>query len=143
MKKVKLLFLIMVVMTTFASCSWFDSDPIEPKIIGTDYLHCDDGNGICYVTIDSINYPVSSVVIPDENPRTVLDSRQLNTVGEMQVTIFKCKKFDGIQAVAGKQSEADIEDLYYENSTLFFVLMGILFICIAVLIFTIPSTRMA
>lgn len=127
MNKLKLLFLMMVVLVTFVSCSCFVSDPVKPKILGVVYLHHDSKSDLCYATVDTIQYTVTTVTIPDRNPRSYSKTQELQPVDGMKVTIFTSPKFKGVQAVLGDQDEDEIEAMYREN----YVGLVILFVVFA------------
>lgn len=122
--------LVAALCLTLTSCSWFDSAPIEPQIIGVGHLQYDAVNKICFVRIGSDRYVVSSVTIPDHNPRTVSTTQSIKPFGGMLVTAFTSKHGSGIQAAPGKLSVQDIEALYRKNSALPFFLSLILGLCI-------------
>jgi len=135
MSKLKLLFLMMVVLMTFVSCSYFVSEPVNPKILGVVYLHHDSKSDLCYATVDTIQYTVTTVTIPDRNPRSYSKTQELQPVDGMKVTIFTSPRFTGVQAVLGEQDVDEIEALYRENHiglVILFVLMVAFFIAVII-----------
>lgn len=128
MSKLKLLFLMMVVLMTFVSCSYFVSEPVNPKILGVVNLQCDAKSDRCYATVDSVQYTVVAVAVPDRNPRSYSKTQRLRPVEGMKVTIFTSPKFTSVQAVLGDQDEDEIEALYKEN----YIGLVIVFVLIAV-----------
>lgn len=133
MYKLKLLFLMMVVMVTFVSCSWFVSDPIEPNILGVVNLHYDAKSDLCYATVDTIQYTVATVTVPDRNPRSYSKTQKLQPVDGMKVTIFTSPRFTGIQAVLGEQDVDEIEALYRENH------IGLVILSVIIAVFLMAS----
>lgn len=133
MCKLKLLFLMMVVMVTFVSCSWFVSDPIEPNILGVVNLHYDAKSDLCYATVDTIQYTVATVTIPDRDPRSYSKTQKLQPVDGMKVTIFTSPRVTGIQAVLGEQDVDEIEALYRENH------IGLVILSVIIAVFLIAS----
>ena len=106
------LFLAML-SVALTACSTFDSKPIEPKIIGTGNLQYEAKSGTWFVVVDSTQY-------------TVAQTKSFEPVEGMLVTIFTSPRKTGVQAVTGKQSAEQIEDLYHRNYTVLIVLAVIL-----------------
>ena len=105
-----LIFMFSMILT---SCSWFDSYPIEPKIIGSGNLQYEMKSGTWFVVVDSTQY-------------TVAQTQSFEPVEKMLVTIFTSPRKTGVQAVIGHQSVEQIEDLYHRNYTVVIVLAVIL-----------------
>lgn len=128
----KRLFLVLIALfcAALAGCSWFDSDPIEPKIIGTGNLQYDADNNLWSVVIDSTQYTITKVTIRDHNPRSMGTTQSVSPVEGMLVTAFTSPKMDGVQAVTGTQSVEDIEELYRTNDTSALILFGLLLLCV-------------
>ena len=123
-----------VIAVLFSSCSWFDSKPINPKIIGVSYLQYDAKSGNHYCVVDSTRYIVSEVTIPDKSSRSSSAPQQMAAVEGMKITIFTTQYRSGVQAVAGEQTEAQIEEIYKENYTFNIVFWGLISIWVIVLI---------
>ena len=137
----KLVFaLIAALSVALTGCSAFDSEPIEPKIIGTGNLQYEAKSGTWFVVIDSTQYTVATVTILDRNPRSYGKTQDVEPVEGMLVTVFTSPRMNGIQAVTGKQSVEQIEELYYTNSTTGAVLLGLLLLCVLG-IALIPNTK--
>ena len=128
----KKLFFMLIIMSNMilTSCSAFDSDPIEPKIIGTGNLHYELKSRTWFVVIDSTQYTVANVTIPDHNPRSYAKTQSVEPVEGMLVTVFTSPREIGVQAVTGKQSAEQIEELYHTDSTIVVILCGILLLCV-------------
>ena len=129
MKKITFM-LIALFSATLTACSVFDSEPIEPTIIGTGNLQYEAKSSTWFVVIDSTQYTIASVTIPDHSPRTVGHTQDINPVEGMLVTVFTSPRMKGIQSVTGKQSVEQIEEFYHANYTGFIILFGILLLCI-------------
>ena len=122
----KLVFMLIATLSvTLTGCSTFDSDPIEPKIIGTGNLQYEVKSGTWFVVVDSTQYTVASVTIPNHNTRAE-KTQKIEPVEGMLVTIFTSPRMNGIQAVTGRQSIEQIEELYHTNETVGVVFFGLL-----------------
>ena len=130
----KLLFLLAAFLVLFTNCTAFDSDPVEPNIIGVGNLQYDVTNDIYYVQIDTISYTVEAITVPDRNPRSYSATQKISPVEGARVTIFNCKGNKRIRAVQGAQTVEQIEALYHENYTFLYALMAVVFILIIGLI---------
>ena len=117
--------LIAMFSVVVTACSTLDSDPIEPKIIGTGNLQYEAKTGTWFVVIDSTQYTITSVTIPGHNPRTI-GHTDINPVEGMLVTVFTSHSMKGLQAVTGEQSVKQIEEFYHTNYTGLLVVFGIL-----------------
>ena len=127
----KLVFaLIAALSVALTGCSAFDSEPIEPKIIGTGNLQYEAKSGTWFVVIDSTQYTVATVTILDRNPRSYGKTQNVEPVEGMLVTVFTSPRKTGVQAVTGKQSVEQIEELYHTNSTPGVILLGLLLLCV-------------
>ena len=137
----KLVFaLIAALSVALTGCSAFDSEPIEPNIIGTGNLQYEAKSGTWFVVVDSTQYTVATVTILDNNPHSYGKTQDVEPVEGMLVTVFTSPRMNGIQAVTGKQSVEQIEELYYTNSTTGVVLLGLLLFCVLG-IALIPNTK--
>ena len=134
-----LLFLLTAVLATSFGCSRFDSKPIEPHIIGVSNLQYDKRSGLYYCVVDSMQYTVSEVTIPDNSMRTFSKTQPMAAAEGMKVTIFTTPHHNGVQAVVGEQNEAQIEEMYKENHTFYIVFLGL--VIIWVIIFIVPKTN--
>lgn len=127
----KLVFMLIAALSVaLTGCSAFDSEPIEPKIIGTGNLQYEAKSGTWFVVVDSTQYTVANVTIPDRNPRSLGNTQSIEPVEGMLVTIFTSPRKTGVQAVTGKQSVEQIEELYHTNSTVGVILLGLLLLCV-------------
>ena len=127
----KLVFaLIAALSVALTSCSWFDSEPIEPKIIGTGNLQYEAKSGTWFVLVDSTQYTVATVTILDNNPHSYGKTQNVEPVEGMLVPVFPSPRKTGVQAVTGKQSVEQIEELYHTNSTTGVILLGLLLLCV-------------
>ena len=137
----KLVFaLIAALSVALTSCSWFDSEPIEPKIIGTGNLQYEAKSGTWFVVVDSTQYTVATVTILDNNPHSYGKTQNVEPVEGMLVTVFTSPRMNGIQAVSGRQSIEQIEELYHTDETGVVVVFGLLLLCVLG-IALIPNTK--
>lgn len=127
----KLVFaLIAALSVALTGCSAFESEPIEPNIIGTGNLQYEAKSGTWFVVVDSTQYTVATVTILDRNPRSYGKTQNVEPVEGMLVTVFTSPRKTGVQAVTGKQSAEQIEELYHTNSTVGIILLGLLLLCV-------------
>ena len=127
----KLVFvLIATLCVALTGCSAFDSEPIEPKIIGSGNLQYEAKSGTWFVVVDSTQYTITNVTIPDHNPRTIGRTQSVEPVDGMLVTVFTSPRMKGVQAITGTKSVTEIEKLYRTNSMSGFVLFGLLLLCV-------------
>ncbi len=139
----KLVFMLMAALSVaLTSCSWLDSKPIEPDIIGTGNVQYDAVEGIWFTEIDSIRYIVTRVTIPNTNQRLAGPIQEIAPVEGMYVTLFTSPRMKGTQAVAGRQSMWQIEDIYYVNYSIGMIAILIpLLICLIGFIFCYKSDQ--
>ena len=140
MRKKLVFMLIAALSVALTGCSAFDSDPIEPNIIGTGNLQYEPKSGTWFVAVDSTQYTITNVTILDHNLRSFLKTRDIEPVEEMLVTIFTSPRMTGIQVVTGRQTVEQIEELYRTNATGAFILCGILILCVIGIVF-VPRTE--
>ncbi len=127
----KLVFVLMAALSVaLTGCSWFDSKPIEPHILGTANLQYETKSGTWYVVIDSAQYTVANVTIREQNPRSIGKTQDIAPVDGMLVTVFTSPKMTGIKAVVGEQSVDDIEELYRTNDAGVIMVFGLLLLCV-------------
>lgn len=109
----KLIFaLALALSATLTGCSWFDNTPIEPNIIGTGSVHYDAVEGFWFTEIGPTRYVVTEVDVPARNPRIMGKTQGIDPVEGIIVTLFTSPRMKGTQAVIGKQSTEQIEELY-------------------------------
>ena len=99
-----------------AGYHWFDSEPVEPEILGTGYLHEHD-NGMFTVQIASGMYFVSDVYFSVSED--VLPSRCKPIDGALvtvaNFTNAECYEGQGINFFLGRWNEEQIEKAFYTN----------------------------
>ena len=140
MRKKLIFVLIAALSVALTGCSAFDSDPIEPKIIGTGNVQYEVENGIWFVVVDSTQYTIATVTIPDHNPRSFSKTQNVDPVEGMLVTVFTSPRKTGVQAVTGKQSVEQIEELYHTNET-GVIIFALLFVACLIGIALPPRTK--
>ena len=127
----KLIFVLIAALSVaLTGCSAFDSEPIEPNIIGTGNLQYEAKSGTWFVVVDSTQYTVATVTILDNNPHSYGKTQNVEPVEGMLVTVFTSPRMNGIQAVTGRQSIEQIEELYHNNETVVIVVFGLLLLCV-------------
>lgn len=129
MKKL-LVVLIAALSVVFTGCSAFDSEQVEPNIIGSGNLQYEEKSDTWFVCINSTQYTITNVTIPDHNPRAFNKTQKIAPVEGMLVTVFTSPRKTGMQAVTGKQSAEQIEELYHTNSFGVLIICGLLAVCI-------------
>lgn len=137
----KLLFMFIALSVMLPSCSWFDSEPINPKIIGTGNIQYNTKSELWYVVVDSSQFTVTQVTIRDNNPHAYGTTQKVSPVEGMLVTIFTSERMLGLQAVTGRQSVEQIEELYYTNDTGVVILLGFLLLCIVICLTGVSISR--
>lgn len=136
----KLVFaLIAALSVALTGCSAFESEPIEPKIIGTGNMQYEAKSGTWFVVVDSTQYTVATVTILDNNPHSYGKTQNVEPVEGMLITVFTSPRMNGIQAVTGRQSIEQIEELYHTDETTV-VVFGLLLLCVLG-IALIPNTK--
>jgi len=129
MKKIILLMTVGILTFLVTGCSWFDSNPVEPEIIGTGYIKLDrSGN---FVEIDSVRYYPQKILTGEHHPRT-LGEATMQPVDGMLVTVYKCRNGNNLNFIAGNKDEEAIEALYHRNYTVMFYAMLLFVLCICV-----------
>ncbi len=127
MKKFLIFLLCVVLALLFVGCSAFDSAPINPKILGVEYIQQE--RGLIFVEIDSMRYPVTSVFTGETYPR-VGGFETIEPVDGMLVTVanFGGREYVGVQFMQGEWNEAQIEDVFRRNYTFGVVLLAMMLI---------------
>lgn len=137
----KLVFMLIAALSVaLTSCSAFDSELIEPNIIGTGNLQYEVKSGTWFVVVDSTQYTVASVTILDHNPRSYGKTQNIEPIEGMLVTVFTSPRETGVQAVTGEQSAEQIEELYHTNSTAGVILLVLMLLCVVGIVF-LPRTK--
>ena len=128
--------LIAVLSVALTGCSWFDSKPIEPKIIGTGNLQYEVKSGTWFVVVDSTQYTVTDVTVRNPDKYAFIITQNVKPVEGMSVTVFTSPRMKGVQAVTGKQSIEQIEELYHSSASamgiilVFCIVFGLVLLCL-------------
>ncbi len=135
MKKILLILPCIAVMFLFVGCSWLDSEPVEPMILGITHIVNDRGS--TYAEINSVRYPVEYVFIGETHPRFG-DDLTVNPADGMQVTVVEMtgnnRAHQGIQFMLGEWDEEQIEQAFSQNYTFGFTALGFtLFLIIGIM----------
>lgn len=132
MKKI-IVVLFVALGAALASCSCFDSTPIEPEIIGMGNI-CQSAD-VFYVEVDSVRYFVGQVYTGKRDVQYGGHAKVKPEVG-MLVTVAYFQNSGayggrGIHFMQGEWSAQAIEKAYHENYTLSIVVgIGLIVICI-------------
>ena len=118
-----------VLSSMLTSCSLLVSSPIEPRILGVGYLHYDIPSDRCYAVIDSVQYTITEISVPNHGPQSHSKMENMHLADGMIVTAFTSRHLTGVQAVIGDQTADQIEGLYHEDYTGIFAFCGLLLFC--------------
>lgn len=114
----KLVFMLIAALSVaLTGCSVFDSNPVEPNIIGTGNLQYEAKSGTWFVVVDSTQYTVTDVTVRNPDKYAFSITQNVKPVEGMLVTIFTSSRMKGIQAVTDKQSIKQIEELYHSSGS--------------------------
>ncbi len=127
------MFSVVMLIAMFSVVVTFDSEPIEPKIIGTGNLQYEAKTDTWFVVIDSTQYTITSV-----NCAQAIG--YINPVEGILVTVFTSHSMEGLQAITGEQSVKQIEEVYQINNICVLIQMLGLFAFGIVLLFAIFVT---
>lgn len=131
MRKVLTTLLCASAVLLFSGCSWFDSAPVGPQILGV--THIVQERGLTYVEIDSMRYPVTEVFTGETHPRVGGDVA-VEPVAGMQVTVVEMtgsnNNYQGIMFMLGEWNEAQIEAAFHRNYTFMVLALGGIFFCV-------------
>ena len=120
MKNVILLFIV-ALSVALTGCSVFDTEPVNPKIIGT--ANVMQKGSVFYVDVNSTNYGVVEVYVGEIDERSG-KQKKMEPVEGMVVTVFECQNRNspigkkGIYFMLGDRDEAQIEDVFHGNYTI-------------------------
>ena len=126
MKRIIIFVAFIVAAIAFCSCK---SQPVEPNIIGTGIVQSTPESDAFYVELDGNYYPIESVTVLKRKPTDSNRWEKVAPVKGVEVTIFSSVRYKGIQAVLGKQTSDQIEELYFNDNTtnvLFFIFLMVL-----------------
>ena len=112
--KLFLVSMLCLIALCLGGCSWFDSAPVELRIIGSGHMKYD--RGIYYVEIDSTLYIPVRILTGEKEGRTGSLIEVPPTDG-MQITCFRLKDNPEIQAIIGLKNPGQIEALFHKNYT--------------------------
>lgn len=130
MKKFLTILLCVLAALLLIGCSYFDSAPVKPKILGVEHIVQDQG--LTYVQIDSTRYSVTEVWSGEIAQR---EGRiTIKPVDGMLVTVAEFTGEDnglrGMQFLLGEWNEEQIEAYFLRNyAFMIFALSGI-FLCV-------------
>jgi len=129
MKKLVLM-LIAALSVALTGCSAFDSEPIEPKIIGTTFLQ--EEKGLIFAEFDSVRYAPTIVYTGEKVGRDGMDGK-VKPVAGMQVTAFTSSIHPEPVFFVGQATVKQIEK-YYQHSRVDEIVVVIFFILFCICI---------
>lgn len=117
MRKVMCL-LVVVLCTALTSCSWLEDKSVKPNIIGVGNLQYDAERNLCVVFIDSVQYSISQVIIPNgkKGIQTLSNPHDIALLNGVEMTVFTTDNKIGVQAAGGMLSEEQIIELVQYRS---------------------------
>lgn len=130
----KLVFVLIAALSVaLTGCSYFESDPIEPKIIGTTFLQ--EEKGLIFAEFDSVRYAPTVIYVGKKVGRDAIDARIEPIVG-MQVTAFTSNIHQKPVFFAGQVTVEQVENYYHKDFTALVILssicIGLLLLCIII-----------
>lgn len=133
MRKKLVFVLIAALSAALTACSAFESNPIEPEIIGTTFLQ--EEKGLIFAEFDSVRYAPTIIYIGEKVGREGLEAKIKPIVG-MQVTVFTSNIHQEPVFFAGQVTVAQIEKYYHGNFTFMIVflsiIIGLILMCVLV-----------
>jgi hypothetical protein len=123
MRKKLVFVLIAVLSVALTGCSAFDSEPIEPNIIGTTFLQ--EEKGLIFAEFDSMRYTPTIIYTGEKLGRYGIDGI-IKPIAGMQVTAFTSNIHQEPVFFAGLATIEQIEKYYYRNLSFLIVVSIIL-----------------
>lgn len=128
----KLVFMLIAALSVaLTGCSAFDSDPVEPKIIGTTFLQED--KGMIFADFDSVRYAPTIIYTGEKVGRGGIEGK-VKPIAGMQITAFTSNIHQEPVFFVGKVTVEQIEKYYHKNFALAIVALiiaiGSILICI-------------
>ncbi len=130
----KLVFaLIAALSVALTGCSSFESDPIEPNIIGTTFLQ--EEKGLIFAEFDSVRYAPTIIYIGKKVGRDGIEAK-IEPIAGMQVTAFTSNMHQKPVFFAGQVTADQIEKYYHRDFTaliiLAIIIIGLMLMCIII-----------
>ena len=132
MKK-KLFFLLSTVL--FMSCSWLETPPAEPEILGTACLKYNFEKKNYYVEIDTTTYVVTSVYA-GYYPLHIGGPIRINQFANVEVTCFKLSSSSAVECMLGICSKEEIQKTLQENYTIILIFTFAFVVFVASMIYS-------
>ena len=114
MKRIILTLLLLIFVLICIGCSSKNVPKINPKIVGYGLLQRRDS--LFYVDIDTLHYTVTSLLIKATLQEPPVRTKPTKSHIGADVTCFTASNLEEIQFLLGKFDEAQIEDLYHQES---------------------------
>ncbi|MBO6281987.1 MAG: hypothetical protein J6N49_05615 [Alphaproteobacteria bacterium] len=115
--------LIAALSIALTGCTTFDSDPIEPKIIGTTFLQ--EEKGLIFAEFDSVRYAPTIIYTGEKIGRDGIDGT-IKPIAGMQVTVFTSNIHKEPVFFAGRTTVEQIEKYYQRNLTFVIILVAVI-----------------
>ncbi len=131
MRKKLFFVLIAALSAVLTSCSAFDSEPIEPKIVGTTFLQ--EEKGLIFAEFDSVRYTPTIIYTGQKVGRDGIEGTVKPVVG-IQVTAFTSNIHQEPVFFVGKVTVEQIEKYYHKNfafvTVILIIVIGLILMCI-------------
>lgn len=131
MKRFLMILICLFLALLLCGCSWFESAPLGPKILGVTNIAED--RGLMYAEIDSMRYPVTQVFTGETHPR-VGGNIVTAPVAGMQVTVAEMtgsnNDHQGIMFMLGEWNESQIEEAFHRNYTFMVIALSAIMLCV-------------
>jgi len=128
----KLIFMLIAALSVaLTGCSAFDSDPIEPNIIGTTFLQ--EEKGLIFAEFDSVRYAPTIIYTGEKVGRDGIETTVKPIVG-MQVTVFTSNIHQEPVFFAGQSTVEQIEKYYHRNLTLVIIFLAIIICFLSIIV---------
>ena len=130
MKKVMTVLLLLLAALLLVGCSWFESAPVKPKILGVE--HIVQERGLIYVQIDSVRYSVTSVWSGEKSKYE--GQIYIKPVDGMLITIAELTGDDrglqGLHYFLGEWNEEEIEAYFHRDYTFMVCALTAILLCV-------------
>ena len=121
--------LIAALSIALTGCSAFDSNPVEPKIIGTTFLQ--EEKGLIFAEFDSVRYAPTIIYTGEKIGRDGIDGT-IKPIAGMQVTVFTSNIHKEPVFFAGVVTIEQIEKYYHKNFTVA-IIFAVIIVCFLIM----------
>lgn len=120
MKKIIIFAAFLVAAFTFNSCK-----KANPDVIGVGKIEWNSIDKNYCVQIGSETYPISTVIVPDDNWCKFAETKDLSPLQGAKVTIFYSSKHSEPKAILGIETEENIDALYHHRKGRIYAVLAI------------------